>query len=315
LAQERLWFLEQFEPGGAVYHIARAMRLRGRLDRDALLSAINMIVRRHEILRATFHATSAGPVSRTSPELTLEIPLIDLSKLTHSRRRSRLVRALSAAASAPFDLARGPLLRLRVIKLGAGDHVLLLATHQIICDGGSMQLIFRELQTFYRARDRCRPGLLPALPIQYGDFAAWQRQTVGGEGMNRQLAYWKDRLRDSLPGLDLPTDRPRPAHQTFRGARLPLKVPDDVVRGLKKVGSAEGATLFEMLMASFKVLLWRYTNQDDICVGFPAAQRSRAETRDVIGAFVNTLVLRTDLSGNPTFGRLLRRVRKHIHGA
>jgi amino acid adenylation domain-containing protein len=314
-AQERLWFLDQLDPGTAVYNISRAMRLRGRLDRNALAKSVNEIVRRHQILRTTFHAAGASPVQKIMAALTLEIPLIDLSELPKVRRHTQLRRTLAAAASAAFDLTLGPMLRLSLIKLGRTDHVLLLVTHQMICDGWSMRLIFRELELFYQFHVCGHPAALPELPIQYGDYTSWQRESVRGANLTKQLAYWKERLRDSVPGIGLPSDRQRPARQTFRGARLPLVIPKNLAQGLKRFSGEESTTLFMTLMAAFNVLLWRYADQDDISVGFPVAQRARAENQDLIGFFVNTLVLRTDLSGNPTFRELLRRTREHCYGA
>ena len=229
-AQERLWFLEQLDPGTPVYNISRALRLRGCLDRDVLAISVDETVRRHEILRTTFHVAGDGPVQKIAPRLTLEIPLADLSKVPKDRRQSQMARALAAEASVLFDLALGPLLRLRLIKLAKADHVLLLVTHQLVCDGWSMRLIFRELELRYRPHVRCKPASLPDLPIQYRDYASWQREWVRGAVQEEQLAYWKERLRDSLPGLGLPTDRPHRARQTFHGARLPLVVPKAVAK-------------------------------------------------------------------------------------
>ncbi len=212
-------------------------------------------------------------------------------------------------------MSAAPLLRARLFKLGHNDHVLLLVLHQLVCDGWSMRLFCRELGIFYRSYVGRRTAALGELPIQYRDYALRQRELFQSKLLEQQLAYWRERLRDSLPGIALPTDRPRPARQTFHGARLPLRLPTTRVRALRTLGAQEGATLFMTLMAAFNVLLWRYSDQEDISVGFPVARRASAESQNLIGFFVNTLVLRTELSGELTFRDLLRRTRENCRGA
>ncbi len=315
-SQERFWFLDQLYPASAVYHISRAWRLKGRIDRHALGNGINAIVRRHEILRTAFPSVNEKPVATVTPELLIPLPVIDLRGLSRQQHSAETSRALNADAAAPFDLARGPLIRAKLIQVADTDHVLLVVLHQIVCDGWSMSLFLRELETFYRAFVTSRKFDLPELPIHYGTYAYRQRQLFQSNVLQSQLTYWKERLCNSAAvGIALPTDRRRPNVQSFRGARLPLAIPKALVRGLKKLSAEEGTTLFMTLMAAFNVLLWRYSSQDDIRVGFPAANRSQTGTENLMGPFVNTLVLRTDLSGSPTFRELLRRVRMHCNGA
>ena len=314
-AQERWWFLDQLDAGASVHNISRAMRLRGRLDRGALVHGLDAIVQRHEILRTSFRRGENGPVQEPVAKTSLSIPVVDLGKLPAPERRAQLQRTLAEEANAVFDLASAPLLRARLIKLATTEHVLLLVLHPLVCDGWSMRLLCRELGIFYRFYVGRRTTTFAELPMQYRDYALGQRQRFQGEVLGQQLAYWRERLRNSLPGISLPTDHPRPARQTFRGTRLAVNLPCAQVGALKTVGARDGATLFMTLLASFNVWLWRYSGQEDISVGFPITQRSSSVQRDLIGCFVNTLVLRTQLSGALTFRELLRRTREHCHGA
>jgi amino acid adenylation domain-containing protein len=314
-AQERLWFLHQLEPGNAVYNIARALRFRGDLDYQALARGIDEIVRRHEVLRGAFPCVDEAPVQQVAPKLKIDLPLTDLRILPRSQRRAEMLRILAEEAGAPFDLERGPLLKARLLKLGKNEHVLLLALHQIVCDGWSMNLLLGELAQLYRSHVEGKAVRLPELKIQYGDYAAWQRAQLETPALRDQLEYWRARLENSASGLALVTDRPRPAVQSFRGARLPFVVPPVLFRRIKKLARETRATPFMVLMAAFNMLLRRYTAQDDISVGFPVTHRHRHDLGNMIGCLVNTLVLRTDLSGNPTFLELLERVRQHCRGA
>ena len=314
-SQERLWFLDQLSPGNAVYNICRALRLKGPLDRQALGEAINAIVRRHETLRSSFPSVADKPVQIVAPESFIPLPVVDLMVLAKSQRDAEMAHVLNAETARPFDLARGPMIRTKLLRLAQNDHLLLLVTHQIVCDGESMRLLLRELAASYRCLAAGQTPAFSALPMQYADYAEEQRRAIRGDVLQSQLAYWSERLRDSSPALALPTDRPRPNAQSFRGARLPVAIPKALLRAVKKFGGEEGATLFMTLMAAFTLLLWRYSNQQDICVGFPAVNRAQDGSQNLIGFFVNTLVLRTDLSGNPTFRELLRRVRTHCSGA
>ena len=314
-AQERLWFLDQLHPDSPVYNISRALRLTGRLDADALERAVNEIVRRHEILRATFPSVNGKPVQTAAAELPIALQPIELSGLPTKRRWAAMARLLNSEAAAPFDLARGPLIKMRLIKRAKNDHLLLLVLHQMICDGWSISLLLRELGKLYSAFVKNQTVVLAEPSITYSQYAERQRSSLQEERLQSQLAYWKKRLSGSAAALALPSDHPRPKVQTFRGARFPFTISAKLVRALQRRGGEEGATLFMTLMAAFNVLLSRYSNQEDISVGFPVANRRDADTEDLIGAFVNTLVLRTDLSGKPSFRELLRRVRTHCQDA
>ena len=314
-AQERLWFLHQLEPGNAVYNISRALRLRGDLNVKALRRAINNIVRRHEILRSAFPCVGEQPIQQAARELKVDLALTDLRGLPRSERRFEMLGILGEEAGAAFDLERGPLIKSRLIKLGKTEHVLFLVLHQMVCDGWSMNLLLGELAQLYRSQVEGKAVRLPALKTQYRDYAAWQREHLAGPALRDQLEYWRARLENSASGLALMTDRPRPAIQSFRGARLRFAVPPALFQRIKKLARETGATPFMLLMAAFNVLLWRYTVQEDISVGFPLANRERRDLGNMIGLLVNTLVLRTDLSGNPTFCELLERVRRYCRDA
>ena len=236
-AQERLWFLDQLDSGASVYNISRAMRLRGRLDTSALVKGLDAIVQRHEILRTSFRSGADGPVQQALAKLSLNVPVIDLSGLSGAERRAALQRTLAEQANRAFDLASAPMLRARLIKLGNTDHVLLLVLHQLVCDGWSMRLFCRELGIFYRRFIGRRTAAPAELPIQYRDYALGQPERFQTKLLGQQLAYWRERLRDSLPGIALPTDHPRPARQTFHGARLPLSLPAARVRALGRLGA------------------------------------------------------------------------------
>lgn len=309
-AQQRLWFLDQLEPQSTVYNMPAALRLTGPLDVAALEESFNEIVRRHEVLRTTFSVKEGQPVQIIDPTLTLVVPVLDLRGLLEPERKAEVSRLSAEEAQLPFDLSRGPLLRSILLRLEAQEHILLLTMHHIVSDGWSMGILFRELSALYGAFSAGKPSPLPALPIQYADFAVWQRQWLQGEALKEQLSYWKKQLDGAPPMLELPTDRPRPAFQTFRGGRESLVLPKSLAEAIKKLGRQEGVTLFMALLGAFKTLLYRYTGQEDIVVGTPIAGRNWAEIEPLIGFFINSLVLRTDLSGNPSFRQLLSRVRR-----
>ena len=308
-AQERLWFLDQLEPGSTVYNIPRAFRLTGRLDSAALERSLNEIMRRHEALRTTFKSVDGTPRQVVAAQLTLPLPVIDLSDRSASDRENEVHRFTAEVARRPFDLSRGPLVRTTLLRLGQEEHILLLNMHHIVSDGWSMAILFRELADLYEAYTNGKPSPLAELPIQYVDYAVWQRNWLKGEVLETQLSYWKKQL-ENISTLNLPTDRPRPAVQTFHGARESLVLSTDLTQALKATSRKEGATLFMTLLAAFQILLHRLTGQEDIAVGSPIAGRNRSEIEGLIGFFINTLVLRTDLSGNPTFTELLARVRR-----
>ncbi|HEV8335455.1 MAG TPA: amino acid adenylation domain-containing protein [Candidatus Polarisedimenticolia bacterium] len=328
-AQQRLWFLDRLEPGNPSYNIPAALRLEGPLDVQALRQALEAIVERHESLRTTFPIVDGLPVQviqaparRTgTPDEKLdsgdsaggwhgqEMSIIDLSALPHAEREEAAQRRAAEAACEPFDLARGPLRRASLLKLGEQDHVLLLSFHHIVSDGWSTEIFLRELAALYAAFREGRPSPLPDLPIQYADFAAWQRQWLVTEGLASQIAYWKRELAGAPP-LDLPVDRPRPRVPTYRGAREKVAVDPALLRRLRDLGRRHGATLFMTLLAAFQTLLHRHSGQEDLSIGFPIAGRRRVEIEGLIGFFANTLVIRCDLSDDPGFIELLSRVRR-----
>ncbi|UCF78981.1 MAG: non-ribosomal peptide synthetase, partial [Candidatus Eiseniibacteriota bacterium] len=285
-AQERLWFLDQLEPGRPVYNIHIAVRLRGPLNVAALEQSLKEIVQRHEILRTTFSLVEGQPVQLIVPALTLTLPVVDLRNLSETEREAEAQRLTIEETQRPFDLARGPLLRATLLRLDEEGHVLLLTMHHIVSDEWSMEILFRELSALYEAFSRGKPSPLPELPIQYADFAVWQRQWLQGSGLEAQLPFWKKQLAGSPPLLNLPTDRLRPAIQTYRGAHQSVMLPWALLESLKTLSSQERATLFMTLLAAFKVLLYRYTGQEDILVGIPIANRNRVEIEGLIGFFV-----------------------------
>ncbi len=314
-AQERLWFLAQWEPNSAVYNLASAFRLSGGLDVAALREALNEIVRRHQVLRTTFSAQEGQPYQVIAPQLTVELPVVDLQGLPAAQREAEARRLAREELVRPFDLAQGPLFRAFLLRLDTGEHLLTVAMHHIVSDGWSDGILFRELEALYEAYHNGESSPLAELPIQYADFAVWQRKWLQGEVLERQLSYWREQLAGAPPLLELPTDRPRPPLQTYRGAGQSLLLPTTLADSLRAVSRQERVTLFMTLLAAFQTLLHRYTGQDDVVVGSAIANRNRVEIEGLIGFFVNTLVLRTDLSGNPTFRELLARVRDVCLGA
>ncbi len=314
-AQQRLWFLAQLDETAPTYHVAGAVRLQGALQLEVLERSVNEIVCRHEVLRTTFPSVEGRARQVVAPALMVSIPLLDLTHLPRERLDVEMRRALEEEAQRPFDLDHGPLLRLSLLSLDAEDHVLGVVMHHIVSDGWSIGVLIREFVALYEAFRAGRPSPLLDLPIQYADYAVWQRGWLQGEALERQLTYWKGRLDGAPAVLELPTDRPRPAVQSHRGAAYRFTVSRAITEQLRALSRQEGATLFMVLVAAFQVLLSRYSGQRDICVGTPIANRTRMELEGLIGFFVNTLVLRTDLSGNPPFTDLLRRVREVCLGA
>ncbi|MDK3158298.1 amino acid adenylation domain-containing protein [Kamptonema cortianum] len=307
-AQQRLWFLAQLEPHSTAYNLCGAVRLDGVLNREALTQSFNEIVRRHESLRTTFHTVDGRPVATIAPQAPLAIPQIELSE-------TEVQSYLEQEAQTPFDLTQSPLLRVKVLKLGEQSHILLLAMHHIASDGWSRGILVQELAVLYRAFCQNQHSPLPELPLQYADFAVWQRQWLQGEVLASQLAYWQQQLAGVSSLLALPTDFPRPVVQRYQGKVRVLSFSLELSRALKTLSQQTGSTLFMVLLAVFNLLLSRYTRSTDIVVGSPIANRNRAEIEGLIGFFVNTLVLRTDVSGNPTFRELLARVREVTLGA
>jgi amino acid adenylation domain-containing protein len=309
-AQERLWFLDQLEAGSAVYNIPVARRLVGALDVAALERALSEIVRRHQALRTTFAQADGAPVQVISPFAGFALPLEDLSDLDDADRQAAVRRRAGEEARRAFDLAAGPLFRAALLRLGAEEHVLLLSMHHIVSDGWSLGVLFRELSALYAAYRDGSESPLPELAVQYADYAVWQREQLAGEVLDRQLAYWAERLAGAPELLELPTDRPRPPVQTYRGASVPVALSPELLERLQALGRSEGATLYMTLLGAFQVLLSKYSGSRDVVVGSPIAGRTRAEVEALIGFFVNTLVLRTDLDGDPSFRETLRRVRE-----
>ena len=308
-AQQRMWFMDQLQPGNPAYNRPTHIHLRGALNIAVLENSVNEIVRRHEILRTSFLATDGQPVQAVASSLTLSLPVIDLGSLPAYEQQAEVSRMVTEDAQHSFDLSRVPLLKVKLVRLGETEHLLVLTLHHIVFDGWSAGILIRELSTLYKALPAGEQPTLPELPIQFADFARWQRQRMQGGVLDAELAYWKTKLSGQLPLLELSTDRARPPAQTFRGARQRLSLPANVSASLKSLSQREGATLFMTLLAAFQALLHRYTGGEDIIVGVPIAGRNRLEVENLIGVFINTLALRTDLSGNPSFRQLLGRVR------
>ncbi|MBD2370873.1 hypothetical protein H6G63_28895 [Leptolyngbya sp. FACHB-402] len=313
-AQQRLWFLHQLASDSPLYNDPVALRLGGLLNVTALKQSINEIVRRHEVLRSRFDTVQGQPVQIITPSLDVPISMVDLGDLPEPEREAEALRLAIEEAARPFDLSADPLLRVTLLRLSETDHVVLLTLHHIVSDAWTMGVLVQELSALYAAFSTHQPSPLPELPIQYADFALWQRQWLQGEVLQAQLNYWRQQLA-ALPTLELPTDKPRPQIQSDRAATQTFVVPKEVSRSLIQLSQQEGVTLFMTLLTAFKTLLHCYTGQTDIGVGSPIANRNRAEIEHLIGFFVNTLVLRTDLSNNPTFRSLLARVRETTLGA
>ena len=313
-AQQRLWFLTQFEPESRAYNQSKEIRLLGPVNVETLRHSLSAIVARHEVLRTTFRATDDHPLQFINQPQDLDLLVLDLSALPSGGREAEWVRITADLSWRSFDLSRDLMLRAALLRLGPAEHILLLVTHHIVSDGWSIGILWRELATLYEAFLRGEPNPLPELPIQYADYAVWQRDWLQGEVLEIQLSYWKKQL-SGVSVLELPTDRVRPAVQTYRGAKESIVLPKSLSDQLRGLSRKEGVTLFMSLLAAFQTLLQRYSGQDDIAVGSPIAGRTRSETEGLIGFFVNTLVLRTDLSGNPSFRELLHRVRQMALGA
>ena len=307
--QQRLWFLDQFDTGNAAYHDAGAIRLKGRLDMAALRGALNEIARRHEVLRSNFAMIDGHPAQIVTTDRGIDLHWVDLSMLDREAGEARVQSLAREQATASFDLARDALVRAGVARVGDAEYVLYLTFHHIVADGWSFGVFTRELAALYAAYHEGSESPLAPLPIQYGDYAQWQREWLSGPVLEGQLGYWQQALSGIPTLLALPTDRPRPAVQRHRGATLWFTVPTVTVQRLQALGRRTGATLFMTLNAAFAVLLWRYSGQRDVCIGTPVANRGRAELEELIGFFVNTLVLRTQIEPEASFETLLAQVR------
>ncbi|MEM7583893.1 MAG: amino acid adenylation domain-containing protein [Acidobacteriota bacterium] len=308
-AQQRLWFFDQFQPGSAVYNVPSAVHLRGPISAALLEWITGEVVRRHEVLRTTFAAQRGRPRQVVAAELALPLPVIDLQRLDEARRHRESRRLADADADRPFDLAVGPLIRFALIALASEEHVVLVNMHHIVSDGWSAGIFLKEMATLYDAYSRGEPSPLPELRLQYADYAHWQRGWLSEEALDAELAFWKETLEGAPGVLELPTDRPRPAVQTFRGRTRPWRLPVTLTEELLILSQRRGATLFMTLLTAFDVLLGRWSGQDDIVVGTPIAGRHHKEVEDLIGFFVNTLVLRARIGGGP-FGELVDALRR-----
>nr|UYH37519.1 amino acid adenylation domain-containing protein [Myxococcaceae bacterium MCy9487] len=309
-AQQRLWFLCQFEGQSIAYNIPGVLRLEGPLRREALEEGLNTLVQRHEALRASFRIEADSPIQVIVPELVVPLLVVDLQGLAGAAQGEEIQRLATQEARTPFSLDRPPLLRLTLLRLAPESHVLLLTFHHIVFDGWSIHLFVQELTHLYAASMNAVPGALPELAIQYVDFACWQREWLRGEKQETQLAYWKKQLTGAPAQVTLPTDRPRPPVQSFRGDAVAFHIGRRLTQQLKTLGEKTGATLFMVLLGAFAGLLHRYRAGDDLVVGTPIANRGRRELESLIGFFVNTLALRIDLSGDPSFHQLVERVRR-----
>ncbi|RKI65092.1 amino acid adenylation domain-containing protein, partial [Corallococcus sp. AB049A] len=314
-AQQRLWFLEQLQPGGVAYNLPGTVLLEGALQVPALRHALDALVARHEVLRTTFVSGAHGPVQRIAPPGACPFEFVNLDALPAFAREARLRDFVAAQAQRPFDLARGPLFRAVLVRLEERRHVLLVLTHHIASDGWSTGVLVRELVSLYRAFASGQEPSLPPLPFQYADFAAWQRSWLQGDVLNGQLAWWRAQLAGAPPLLMLPTDRPRPAVQTFSGDSLAVRLPRTLTDGVHAVARQTGTTPFMVLLAAYQLLLSRYAGQDDVSVGAPVAGRTRSETEGLIGFFVNTLVMRARIDPRASFRTLLDQVRATTLGA
>ncbi|NKI72788.1 AMP-binding protein, partial [Collimonas pratensis] len=308
-AQQRLWFLDQFEPNSAFYNMPGMIRLSGELNLAAFSATLNEVVRRHESLRTTFANHDGMPVQVVVPDLSLQFPVTDLSDVLLEEQEAKVASLAREEALAPFDLITGPLIRASLLRLSASEHVVLFTLHHIISDGWSMGVLVKEVAALYGAYVEHRPSPLPTLPIQYADFAYWQRQWLNGDVLDNQLSYWKRQLADAPVLLSLPTDYPRPPIQSYRGTTFSFTIDRVTTSALYAVSAKGQATLFVTLFAAFNVLLSRYTGQSDICIGTPIANRNRTEIEQLIGFFVNTLVLRNHVDGNVAFTTLLQQAR------
>lgn len=314
-AQQRLWFLDQLEPNSPFYNIPTALRFQGRLNLAAFRQSLEFLMHRHESLRTTFDEFDGKPFQVFTDSFEVPLEIQDLTQQPASSNEKAIQELALAEAKRPFNLKTGPLFRATVIQLADTESVVLFTMHHIISDGWSVTVLVQEMAALYQAFASGEPAPLPELPIQYADYAHWQRQWLQGEILETHLTYWKEKLADCPPIIELPTDRPRPPVQSFNGNTISATFSPELAQAVHQLSREEGCTPFMTLLAAFQTLLARYSRQDDICVGTPVANRNRLATEKLIGFFVNTLVLRTDLSGNPTFLELLARVRESALGA
>ena len=309
LAQQRLWFLNQLDPDSSVYNIGAVLRMKGKVDVVALERTLRHIVQRHEDLRTGFIQIDGAPQAIVRDGRDWRLEKIDVSHLSDDGPGSELMTYAAQLVREKFDITQDSLFRVRLLTIAPEEHILLLVLHHLISDGWSMGVLGQEFAELYSAYAAGREPSLTPLTIQYADFAAWQRKWLESGELDRQLPYWKEQLAGAPPVLGFPADHRRPQREMYRGCRSKLVIPLQLVIALEQLSQRHGVTLFMTVLAAFKVLLARYSGQEDIVVGSPSANRSRAELNQLIGFFVNNLVLRTDLSGNPSFAALLARIR------
>ncbi len=314
-AQEQLWFLDHLTPGSPVYNMNDVVDFHGKYNAEAMRRAVQELVRRHEILRTEFSHSGGQPVQTILPEMNLPLAELDLASLPDQQRDREWARVVREQGRKPFDLSKAPLLRATVVHLSARDHRLLVTTHHILADEWSMEVFHQEIKRLYEAFSSGRPSPLPDLPIQFADFACWQREWMKGELLESQTSYWKQELAGAPSILELPADKPRPASQTFRGATESFQLPAKLLEQLKSLGREQQATLFMILEAAFMAVLHRYTGQDDIVVGTPISGRTHSETENLIGLFLNTVLLRAKFSDRQSFLSLVQQVRERALGA
>jgi hypothetical protein len=309
-AQQRLWFLDQLEPNSSFYNVPLALHLAGDLQADILEKSLQKIIQRHEALRTNFTTIEGNPVQIIKPESNWKLTIVNGKDSPKYREDSELKKWLEIHSHQPFDLANESLIRATLLELSDTEHFLVICMHHVVSDGWSMGVFIQELTTLYNAYTKGLEPLLKELPIQYADFALWQREYLQGEILQNQLNYWEKQLAAAPALLHLPIDRPRPPEQRFEGDRIRCLLSPELSQGLNRLSREKGVTLFMTLLTAFNILLNRYTGETDILVGTPIANRTRSELDGLIGFFVNTLVLRTDLAGNPSFSEVLKQLRE-----
>ncbi|MGF1676917.1 MAG: condensation domain-containing protein, partial [Rivularia sp. (in: cyanobacteria)] len=310
-AQKRLWFLDQLQPESSAYNIPFSLHLTGSLNIIALAQSLNQIIQRHEVLRSSFTVIKEESIQQVYPKLKLEFPLIDLQLLPTQQQEQQVKQLIKETSTQPFNLSYTPLFRTKLIKLNGNEYVLLFTMHHIISDYFSMRLLIRELATIYQSLSKGETAQLPELSIQYGDYATWEQEWLKSPKRSVQLEYWQKNLANYPPLLALPTDYPRPPVQRFRGARKSFALSQELSNAIKNFSQGQNTTLFMTLLAAFNILLYRYSNQEDILIGSTITNReNRTEISNLIGLFVNNLIFRTNLSGNPSFGDFLQQVRE-----
>ena len=313
-AQQRLWFIDQLEPGGAMYNIPMALRVRGELRRGLLERVLSEVVRRHEVLRTRFEVREGEPAQMIDEARPVVAPMIDLSGLEEREREKEARRIAGEEAARAFDLSRGPLLRAGLVRLAEQDQVLLFTMHHVVSDEWSMGVLTQEVNRIYEAYSRGEESPLEELAIQYADYAVWQRGWLEGEALERQIDYWREQL-EGVETLELPTDRPRPAVQSYEGAGEWVLISEEIAQKLRELARGEGVTMFMLLLSAFKILLHRYSGQEQIVVGTPIAGRNQIELEPLIGFFVNMLAIKTDLGGDPSVREAIGREREAALGA